>query len=108
MRRFLPRHERRARREGRLRRLERICVRPFTSTGLGIFEVQPAAGGGRTVITGGHNTGGFAQAPAVAESVRAVLCGEDPPMRELYDPERGLGDDHEGEREPGDALALTS
>ena len=89
-RRFLPRAHARALREGTLYGERKACVRPFTSTGLGIFEVDRAAGGGRVVITSGHNTGGFTQAPAVAQAVAATLAGREHPMQALYDPERGV------------------
>ncbi|KAL9001387.1 MAG: hypothetical protein Q9169_000278 [Polycauliona sp. 2 TL-2023] len=47
----------------------RFCIRPFTPTGLGIFERVRTAGGGSLIVTGGNNTGGFAQSPAVARAV---------------------------------------
>ena len=68
----------------------KACVRPFTSTGLGLFEVTSTAAGGRMVIASGHNTGGFAQAPAVAAAVTATLEGRPHRMQALYDPERGV------------------
>lgn len=68
----------------------RACVRPMTATGLGIFELLPAAEGGRAVITGGNNTGGFTQAPIVAEAVRETLAGRHHGMQVLFDPERGV------------------
>jgi len=88
-RRCFPRSYRAALRQGSLRGTHRACVRPFTSTGLGLFEVIPTAQGGHLIIASGHNTGGFAQAPAVAEAVRATLEGREHPMRELYHPDRG-------------------
>lgn len=88
-RRYLPRAHARAVRDGTLIGERKACVRPFTSTGLGIFEVDRTALGGRLVIASGHNTGGFAQAPVVAEAVAATLRGETHPMQYLYDPERG-------------------
>ena len=66
----------------------KYCVRPWTTTGLGVFERIETAGGGVCVITGGHNTGGFAQSPAIAEGVLHALQGRDHPMHRLYDPER--------------------
>jgi D-amino-acid dehydrogenase len=66
----------------------KYCVRPWTATGLGIFESIRAKGGGVCVITGGHNTGGFAQAPAVAQAVLNALQGREHAMHRLYDPDR--------------------
>jgi glycine/D-amino acid oxidase-like deaminating enzyme len=42
------------------------------------------------VVAAGHGTGGFTQAPAVAEAVTATLEGRVHPMQALYDPERGM------------------
>lgn len=64
------------------------CIRPWTPSGLGVFATHPAVNGGKLVIAGGHNTGGFAQAPAVADAVLAWLRGEHHPMHELYRPSR--------------------
>ena len=83
-----------ARREGTLHHTRKACVRPFTCTGLGVFEVLGTARGGRLVIASGHNTGGFAQAPAVADAVAGTLEGRPHPMQALYDPERGILPDH--------------
>lgn len=90
VRRYFPRAHARARRDGSLEASRRACVRPFTSTGLGIFEVLGTSQGGRLVVATGHNTGGFAQAPAVAEAVAATLEGGFHRMQALYDPERGV------------------
>lgn len=68
---------------------QKFCVRPFTATGLGLFERIPTATGGHLVITGGNNTGGFAQAPAVARAVWRVLVGEHDPIHVLFHPDRG-------------------
>jgi len=87
--RFLPDAYHKALSDGSLRSSQKGCVRPFTATGLGIFEVMGTLGGGRLVITTGHNTGGFAQAPAVAAAVLATLNGALHSMQEKYDPERG-------------------
>lgn len=67
----------------------KYCVRPFTPTGLGVFERIPTAGGGQLFITGGNNTGGFAQAPAVAKAVLRALQGEPDPIHILFHPDRG-------------------
>lgn len=66
----------------------KYCVRPWTATSLGIFEMLGTQRGGRCVITGGHNTGGFAQAPATAQAVIAALAGREHAMHYTYDPER--------------------
>lgn len=77
-------------RRGMLCEPPEYCVRPWTSSGLGVFESRPTASGGRLVLTGGHNTGGFAQAPAVADAVSAALFGQPHIMSEIYMPQRAL------------------
>ncbi|KAL1796123.1 hypothetical protein ACET3X_006347 [Alternaria dauci] len=67
----------------------KFCVRPFTPTGLGLFERISTAAGGQLIITGGNNTGGFAQAPAVAHAVLRSLLGEEDPIHVLFHPDRG-------------------
>ncbi|MCX2731731.1 FAD-binding oxidoreductase [Saccharopolyspora sp. NFXS83] len=72
----------------------RFCVRPWTASNLGLFETLPATNGA-FVVAGGHNTGGFAQAPVVAEAVLNALAGRPHPMHTLYHPRRArdvLGD----------------
>ncbi len=66
----------------------KTCTRPWTPSGLGIFERANTQRGGAFIITGGHNTGGFAQAPAVAMAVLAALEHRHHPMHELYHPQR--------------------
>lgn len=44
--------------------------------------------GGRCVITGGHNTGGFAQGPSIAKAVHAALMHNEHPMHASYHPDR--------------------
>jgi D-amino-acid dehydrogenase len=78
----------RARRAGLLDGPPSVCVRPWTPSGLGLFELQPTAAGGLLVLTGGHNTGGFAQSPEVAEAVAAALDGRTHAMHTLYHPAR--------------------
>lgn len=63
------------------------CVRPWTPTGLGVFEVQ-AANRGLVVVTGGHNTGGFAVAPVVASAVCSALEAEAVDMHWQFNPPR--------------------
>lgn len=66
----------------------KYCVRPWTSSGLGIFEMLPTSDGGRCVITGGHNTGGFAQSPEIAQAVFDAIEHRDHPMHFAYHPNR--------------------
>ena len=66
----------------------RYCVRPWTASGLGVFASHPTDRGGLLFVTGGHNTGGFTQAPAVAEAVLAALRRWPHPMHTLYHPSR--------------------
>ena len=89
-RRYLPSAYAQALADDSLRLSRRACIRPFTPTGLGVFEVLGTVDGGRMVITTGHNTGGFTQAPEVARAVAATLNGSFHPMQEIYDPERGI------------------
>lgn len=56
-------------------RAKKYCVRPWTPSGLGVFECQRAESG-VAILIGGHNTGGFAVAPQIAESVRSALVGQ--------------------------------
>ncbi|KAK1530169.1 uncharacterized protein CCOS01_05272 [Colletotrichum costaricense] len=67
----------------------KYCVRPFTPTGLGVFERIPTAGGGQLIITGGNNTGGFAQAPGMARAILRSFSGEHDPVHILFHPDRG-------------------
>ncbi|WP_327069955.1 FAD-binding oxidoreductase [Kitasatospora sp. NBC_01250] len=66
----------------------KYCVRPWTATSLGLYHAEATAWGSEFVINGGHNTGGFAQSPAVAGAVLATLRGEHHPMHALYHPRR--------------------
>jgi D-amino-acid dehydrogenase len=66
----------------------KFCIRPFTCTGLGIFEDIPTASGGHLIITGGNNTGGFAQAPAIARAICRAVVGEHDPIHVLFNPHR--------------------
>ena len=69
-------------------RERKFCIRPFTCTGLGIFEDISTASGGHLIITGGNNTGGFAQAPAIARAVCRAMVGEHDPIHVLFNPYR--------------------
>ncbi len=64
-----------------------FCVRPWTPTSLGLFDVRKTATG-QCIVTGGHNTGGFTQAPEVANAVMASLLGITHPMHRIYSIER--------------------
>lgn len=74
--------------KGNLEASFKYCVRPWTATGLGIFDMLNSQHGGKCIINGGHNTGGFAQAPAIAQAVLAGLAGRNHAMHAAYDPER--------------------
>lgn len=65
----------------------RHCIRPWTASNLGVFAAEPTLQG-LAVWTGGHNTGGFAQAPVIAEAVLAALRGDYHDMHSAYMPER--------------------
>jgi D-amino-acid dehydrogenase len=71
-----------------LQRPYRYCIRPWTPSGLGLFEAIPANDGGTLVVAGGHSTGGFAQAPVVAEAVLDALSGRRHEMASIYHPRR--------------------
>jgi glycine/D-amino acid oxidase-like deaminating enzyme len=90
-RRFFPESYAVAQESGMLDASRRFCIRPWTASNLPVFEMAKTGSGGALVLTGGHNTGGFAQAPAVAAAVRAALKGEQHPMHVLYDPRRPRG-----------------
>jgi D-amino-acid dehydrogenase len=77
-----------ARASGQLHDSRSRCIRPWTPTCLGLFETLPTTEGGAFVIAGGHNTGGFAQSPQVAQAVLAALEGREHAMHRLYHPER--------------------
>lgn len=79
---------RRARQAGMLGERPGFCVRPWTPSGLGVLEVQECDTGGKLVLSGGHNTGGFAQSPAVAEAVACALETRPHAMHTLYHPRR--------------------
>lgn len=86
--RYFPAAYEAAKRSGLLSSSRRYCVRPWTPSGLGIFEMAPTHKGGVAIVTGGHNTGGFAQSPSVAQAVLAALRGEVSDMHRAYHPER--------------------
>lgn len=85
---FFPRRYGLARDAGLLDQPLRYCIRPWTPSGLGVFETAGARGDGLAILTGGHNTGGFAQSPSVARAVTCALRGEGHRMHALYHPRR--------------------
>jgi D-amino-acid dehydrogenase len=88
IRRFFPRAYAAARKAGTLAASRQVCVRPWTSSCLGVFETIVTAGGGTLIVTGGHNTGGFTQSPAVADAVLAALHNRKHPMHTRFHPSR--------------------
>ncbi len=66
----------------------RYCIRPWTPSCLGLFEIKPTAGGGLFIVTGGHNTGGFAQSPVIAQAVLDAIEGRCNQMHYKYHPDR--------------------
>lgn len=85
---YFPEAHRKAVESGQLEQGLKYCVRPWTATSLGLFEVIPTSNGGYCVVVGGHNTGGFAQAPACGRAVIAALRGEGHIMHTHYHPDR--------------------
>lgn len=77
-----------ARQSGLLKESRKYCVRPWTASSLAVLELIEHADGGLLIVTGGHNTGGFAQAPVVAQAVAAALAGQAHPMHTRYHPDR--------------------
>jgi D-amino-acid dehydrogenase len=86
--RYFPRAYAEAVSTGRLHATRRLCVQPWTASGLGLFEVEPARGGGVLIVTGGHTTGGVAQDPVVADAVLAAVRGGSHPMHSRFHPAR--------------------
>lgn len=64
---------------------KKYCVRSWTPTGLGVFEVQETLSG-KLIITGGNNTGGFTQSPYIADAVLKTLEHTEHPMQTLFHP----------------------
>lgn len=71
----------------------KYCVRSWTPTGLGVFEAISTAQGGRLIVTGGNNTGGFTQAPYIADAVVDTLNKKSHPLQSLFAPERMIGEE---------------
>ena len=67
------------------------CVRPWTPSGLGVFSRMPTSRGGTAILTGGNNTGGFTQAPVIAEAVAATLGGEHHDLALKFSEMRAMG-----------------
>lgn len=88
LRQFFPKAHAAARAAGTLDASRQLCVRPWTASCLGVFEWAAAKGGGTLIVTGGHNTGGFTQAPVVAEAVLGAFEGREHPMHTRYHPRR--------------------
>lgn len=88
LRRFFPRAYSAAREAGTLDASRQLCVRPWTASCLGVFERVETIDGGTLIVTGGHNTGGFAQSPAVADAVLAAFEGREHTMHTRYHPRR--------------------
>lgn len=86
--RYLPSYYAAAQKSGLLRESIKYCVRPWTASGLGLFETTQTAAGGLLIVTGGHNTGGFAQSPSTAYAVLSALRGEAHAMHRAYHPNR--------------------
>lgn len=86
--RYFPNHYKEAQARGMLQGGAKRCVRPWTPSGLGLFEIVKTESAGVMVVTGGHNTGGFAQSPSVAQAVLSALRGESHAMHRVYHPNR--------------------
>lgn len=85
---FFPASYARAVAEGMIEQSFRYCVRPWTPSGLGLFEQVAAENHGLLIIAAGHSTGGFAQSPSVGKAVAAALAGNFHPMHRAYHPGR--------------------
>lgn len=84
---MFPEAFRQAMADGSLRRSRKYCVRPWTASSLGMFEIKPAEAGLLVVATG-HNTGGFSQSTVVARATTDALQGRPHPMHVIYHPRR--------------------
>ncbi len=73
--------------DGSLMARRKYCVRPWTPTCLGVFEIQ-AAKTGCLIVATGHNTGGFSQSTSIAKAALAAMRGDFHPMHQLYNPKR--------------------
>jgi glycine/D-amino acid oxidase-like deaminating enzyme len=84
---MFPAAYRRAMRTGELRESRRYCIRPWTASSLGVFEIMQATSG-LVIVASGHNTGGFSQSTSVARATVDALQGRVHPMHILYHPRR--------------------
>jgi D-amino-acid dehydrogenase len=84
---LFPAAYRQAMDSGQLRASRRYCIRPWTASSLGVFEMKKAHNG-LLVVASGHNTGGFSQGPGVARATLDALQGRLHPMHTLYHPRR--------------------
>lgn len=84
---LFPRAYAQAKASGMLRGSRRYCIRPWTPSSLGVFEMKRAARG-KMIIASGHNTGGFAQSPSVAKATIDALAGRSHSMHSVYSPDR--------------------
>ncbi len=85
---YFPKSYTLAQATGMIEQSFRYCVRPWTPSGLGLFERIPAENQGLMIVAAGHTTGGFAQSPSVAIAVLAALAGDAHPMHRAYHPGR--------------------
>lgn len=65
----------------------KYCVRPWTPSGLGLFETFKSKAS-CMILVGGHNTGGFAQAPAIASAILATMRNNHHQMHVDYHTDR--------------------
>ncbi len=66
----------------------RICVRPMTASGLGLFEILETAKGGKALVVGANSAGGFTQAPAIADAAVDAIMGKRNRIHHFFDPIR--------------------
>jgi glycine/D-amino acid oxidase-like deaminating enzyme len=66
----------------------RVCWRPWTPAGLGTFSVERTHKEGVAIVSGGHNTGGFALSAVVADAIMSTLRGESHPLQRDFLPSR--------------------
>lgn len=83
---YFPKSYEFAKAQGIIEQSFRYCVRPWTPSGLGLFELILAENHGLMIVAAGHSTGGFAQSPSVAKAVLAALAGDSHPMHRAYHP----------------------
>lgn len=68
----------------------RMCARPVTSCGLGVFEPLSVTNSGKAIIIGANAAGGFTQAPVIAKAVVDALEGKRNKIHDMYNPDRLL------------------